>query len=164
MQIENFKNNLIKVKIDLTEKFKKNNRVKKAGKDYYEYENDKFYGLKDIKNLFDQNDDDHVYEDIESLFNESIILYEMKQNGLEYAEIKKLMSIQSSKGKCKYVSFLHGRIEQKNAIEYEGNYCEVNYYECEHKKEVYCIESKPCLIDSEYIICEIIEDQNVECC
>ena len=97
LQIENFKNKLIKVRDDLIEKFKKNDRIKKADKDYYEHENDTFYGLKDIRNLFDQNDNDDIYVDIECLFNESIILYEMKQNGLEYKKIKKLMSIQEEK-------------------------------------------------------------------
>ena len=88
MQIENFKNNLIKVRNDLTEKFKKSNRIKAADKDYYEYENNKFFGLKDIRNLFDQNDDYDNYEDIEYLFIE---------NGLEYEEIKKLMSVKAKK-------------------------------------------------------------------
>ena len=50
-------------KDDLTRKSKK-----KAGI--------KYSGLKDIRNLFDQNDDDKVYEDIKCLFN-------------EYEEIKK---------------------------------------------------------------------------
>ena len=89
LQIENFKNNLTKLRNDLTEKFRKNNRIKKADKDCYEHKNNKFYGLKDIRNLFDQNDD--IY-DTEYLFNE---------NGLEYEEIKKLMSV---KAKKEYVS------------------------------------------------------------
>ena len=58
LQIENFKNSLINLKSDLIEKSKKNNRTKKADKEYYEYEENKFYGLKDVRNLFDQNDDD----------------------------------------------------------------------------------------------------------
>ena len=49
--------------------------------------------LKDIRNLFDQNDDD-IYGGIEYLFDESIIIYGMKQNGLEYEEIKNLVSTQ----------------------------------------------------------------------
>ena len=49
MQIENGKNNLIKLKNDLIEKLKKNIRIKKAGREYYEYEENKFYGLKDLK-------------------------------------------------------------------------------------------------------------------
>ena len=85
LQIKNIKN--IKVKS------KKNNRIKKANKEYYEYEENKFYGLKDIRNLFDQNDDDDFYEEIKYLFNE---------NGLEYEEIK---------AKKEYVSVIHRRIE-----------------------------------------------------
>ena len=37
LQIENGKNNLIKLKNDLIERFKKNDRRKKADRDYYEY-------------------------------------------------------------------------------------------------------------------------------
>ena len=91
LQIENGKNSLVKLRNDLVEKYKKNNRIKKADREYYGYEDNKFYGLKDIRNLFDQNDD--IYEEIGYLFNEPIILYEMKQNGLEYEQIEKLMSI-----------------------------------------------------------------------
>ena len=152
MQIENFKNNLIRVKNDLIEKFKKNNRIKKVDKEYYEYEDNKFYGLKDIRNLFDQNDDNDVYEEIKYLFNE---------NGLEYEEIKNLMSVKARK-EC--VSVIHGRIEQEEVIEYWVEYCEVNNYEYKHKQEVDCIKSRPCLIDSKYTVCESIEDQKVEYC
>ena len=49
LQIENGKNNLIKMKNDLIERFKKNIRTKKADRDYYEYEENKFYGLKDVR-------------------------------------------------------------------------------------------------------------------
>ena len=80
LQIENIRNGLIKVKS------KNNNRIKNADKEYYEYEENKFYGLKDIRNLFDQNDDDDFYEEIKYLFN---------GNGLEYEEIKKLMSVKA---------------------------------------------------------------------
>ena len=62
LQIENGKNNLINLKNDLIERFKKNDRRKKAGRDYYEYEENKFHGLKDVRNLSNQNDDDDVYE------------------------------------------------------------------------------------------------------
>ena len=93
LQIENCKNNLIRVKNDLIEKFKKNNRTKKAGNGYYEYEKNTFYGLKDVRYLFDQNDDDDIYEGIEYLLNESM----MKQNGLEYEEIIKFMSVKQKK-------------------------------------------------------------------
>ena len=42
LQIENGKNNLIKLKNDLIEKFKKNMRAKNAVRDYYEYKDNKF--------------------------------------------------------------------------------------------------------------------------
>ena len=45
LQIENGKNNLIKLKNDLIERFKKNDRRKKVDRDYYEYEENKFHGL-----------------------------------------------------------------------------------------------------------------------
>ena len=96
----------------------------------------------------------------------------MKENGLYYEEIKKLMSV---KAKKEYVSVTYGRIKQEVVIECKVEYCEVNYFEYEHKQEVDRVKSRPCLIDSEYIVCkliedqkveyyEIIEDQNVECC
>ena len=49
LQIENGKNNLIKLKNDLIERFKKNDRRKKADEDYYEYEENMFHELKDVK-------------------------------------------------------------------------------------------------------------------
>ena len=42
LQIEKFKNTLIKVKNDLIEKFKKINRTKKADREHYEYEENKY--------------------------------------------------------------------------------------------------------------------------
>ena len=68
-----------------------------------------------MRNLFDQNDDDELYEEIEYLFNE---------NGLEYEEIKKLMSV---KAKKEYVSVIHQVIEQEEVVNYDFNYYEVNY-------------------------------------
>ena len=70
LQIENGKNNLIKLKNDLIERFKKNDRRKKADRDYYEYEENKFHRLKDVRVLFNQNDDDDLYQAIEYLFDE----------------------------------------------------------------------------------------------
>ena len=94
LQIENGKNNLIKLKNDLIERFKKNDRRKKADRDYCEYEENKFHGLKDVRNLFNQNDDDDDnYEGIEYLFDASIINYFSKLKYLEYEEIKKLLSV-----------------------------------------------------------------------
>ena len=84
LQTEKFKNNLIKVKNDLIEKVKKINRTKKADREYYEYEENKFYGLKDIIYLFDRNeDDDDIYEGIEYFFNE---------NGLDKSPFKSIIS------------------------------------------------------------------------
>ena len=71
LQIKNGKNNLIKLQKDLIERFKTNDRRKKADKEYHEYEKNKFHGLKDVRNLFNQNDDDDNYEEIECLFYES---------------------------------------------------------------------------------------------
>ena len=81
LQIENGKNNLIKLKNDLMERFLKNDKRKKADRGYYEYEENKCHGLKDVRNLFNQNDDnddnddddddddDDDYEGIEYLFD-----------------------------------------------------------------------------------------------
>ena len=92
--IENGKYNLIKLKNDLIERFKKNDRRKKADRDYYEYEENKFHGLKDLRNLFNQNDDDDDnHEGIEYLFDESIMYYSFKNNGLENEEIKTLLPV-----------------------------------------------------------------------
>ena len=83
LQIKNGKNNIIKLKNDLIERFKKNDRRKKVDRDYYEYEENKFHRLKDVRNLFNQNDDDDDdnYEGIEYLLDESIMNY------FEYEEI-----------------------------------------------------------------------------
>ena len=68
LQIGNSKNNLIKLKIDLIEKFEKNIRIKKADRDYYGYQKNKFHGLKYVRDIFNQNDDDDNYEGTECLF------------------------------------------------------------------------------------------------
>ena len=73
LQTENGKNNLIKLQNDLIERFKKNDKRKKADGEHYEYEENKFHGLRDIRNLFNENDDNDVYEGIEYLFDESIM-------------------------------------------------------------------------------------------
>ena len=93
LQLENGKNNLIKIKNNLIERFKKNDRRKKADRDYYGYEENKFHGLKDVRNLFNQNDDEDNYEGIEYLFDEEIMYYSFKNNSLEYEDIKKLLSV-----------------------------------------------------------------------
>ena len=88
LQIENIKNNLIKIKN------KRIKIIKKADREYYEYEENKFYGSKGIRNLFNENDDYDVYKGID---------YSFKKNAFEYEEIKKLLSVKS---KQEYVLLL----------------------------------------------------------
>ena len=156
-QIENGKNNLIKLNNDLIERFKKNDTRKKADRDYYEYEENKFHGLKDVRNLFNQNDDyDDNYEGIEYLFDEEIMYYSFKNNGLEYKEIKKLLS-----GKPK-----------KELIECVIDYEEINCFELVNDEKVeYCTITEDQKVESyelieekyaEIIECELIEDQKVK--
>ena len=135
LKIENGKNNLIKIKNDLIKKCKKNDRRKKANRDYYKYEENEFHGLKDVRNLFNQNDDDDDdddddYEGIEYLFDESIMDYSFKNSGLEYEEIKKLLSVKPKKELIECV-VIKGIIEQEYAIDYDFNYYRANYRRCE---------------------------------
>ena len=74
MEIKNIKNELIKIKN------KRINRNKKKVRDYYQ--ENKFYVVKDIRNLIDDDeddddddddDDDIYYEVIEYLFGEKIM-------------------------------------------------------------------------------------------
>ena len=112
MQIENGKNNLIKLKNYLIEKFKKKTRTKKADRDYYEYEDNKFHGLKDVRNLFDQNDDDDDdnYEGIEYFLDESIMNY------FEYEEINYFELVNDEK--VEYCTIIEDqRVESYELIE-----------------------------------------------
>ena len=120
LQIENGKNNLIKIKNHLIKKFKKNIKTKKADRDYYEYEENKFYGLNDVRNLFNQNYDDYNYEGIEYLLDESIMNYFSKLKYLEYEEIKRLLSVKPKKELTECV-VTKGIIEQEYAIVYDVN-------------------------------------------
>ena len=183
LQIENGKNNLIKMKNDLIERFKKNIRTKKADRDYYEYEENKFYGLKDVRNLFNQNDDDDHYEGIEYLFDESIMNYFSKLKYLAYEEIEKSVSVKPKKELIECV-VTKGIIEQKYTLDYDVNYYRANYRRRERVQEIDCINFKAFLVteNSDYTIdneavncfelvndqiiesCEIIEDQKVESC
>ena len=65
--MKNIKNELAKIKN------KRINRNKKEVKDYYQ--ENKFYGVKDIRNLFDDSD---IYEGIKYLFDEKIMHYYFK--------------------------------------------------------------------------------------
>ena len=182
LQTENGKNNLIKLKNDLIERFKKNDRRKKADRDYYEYEENKFHGLKDVTNLFNQNDDENdIYEGIKYLFDEEIMHYYLKNNVLEYEEIKKLLSIKPKKELIECV-VTKGIIKQEYAVDYDVNYYRANYRRCKKVKEIDYIKYKAFLVkeSSDYTIdyepmkcfesvndqkvefCEIIEDQKVE--
>ena len=87
--IKDTKNELIKIKN------KRINRNKKEVKDYYqEY---KFYGIKDIRNLFD--DDDDIYEGIKYLFDEKMIHYYFKQKANEIIKHQKVDDIKIKKEK-----------------------------------------------------------------
>ena len=160
LQIKNGKNSLIKLKNYLIERFKKNDRRKKADRNYYEYEENKFRGLKDIRNLFNQNDDDDNYEGIEYLFDESIMNYFSKLKYLEYEEIEKLLSIKPKKELIECV-VTKGIIKQEYAVDYDVNYYRANYRRCEQVKEIDYIKYKTFLfkessdytIDNEAIKC-----------
>ena len=107
LQVENGKNNLIKLKNDLM--IKKINRNKKADREHYEYEENKFYGLKDIRNLFNNDNNNDIYERIEYLFNENNFEYDeikeyindiceiIKQGEIKYEYIKRLIVLKISK-------------------------------------------------------------------
>ena len=142
LKIENGKNNLIKLKYDLIEKFKKNDKRKKADRDYYEYEENKFLGLKDVRNLFNQNDDDDDnYEGIEYLSDESIMNYFSKLKYLEYEGIKKLLSVKPKKELIECV-VTKEMIEQEYAIDHDVNYYRANYRRCERVQEIDYIKFK----------------------
>ena len=167
LQIDNGKNNLVKLKNDLIERFKKNDRRKKADKEYYEYEGNKFYDLTDIRNLFNENDDDDNYEGIEYLFDESIMYYSFKNNALEYEEIKKLLSVKPKKDLIECV-VTKGIIEQEYTVDYDVNFYRVNHRRCEKLQEIDYIkfkESRDYTIDYEEIKCfELVNDEKVEYC
>ena len=118
---------------------------------------------------FDQNDDDDdVYEGIGYLFDESIMYYLFKNNGLEYEEIKKLLSVKPKKELIECV-IIKGIIKQEEAIDYE----EIKCFELVNDEKVeYCtiiedhiVESYE-LIEGKYVeiieSCELIEDQRME--
>ena len=110
-----------------------------------------------MRNLFDQDDDDDVYEGIECLFDESIMYYLFNNNGLEYEEIKKLLSVKSKKECIEYI-LTDGIIKQEEAIDYDVNYYRANYRRSEKLQEIDYIKYKPCLIfDFEYIECKTIK-------
>ena len=67
--VKSFKQYLIKSKNDLIMKNKINNRIKKDFDGYYG--KNKLKGVKDIRYLFNEGEDESAHEDIRYLFNES---------------------------------------------------------------------------------------------
>ena len=86
LEMKNIKNELIKIEN------KKINRNKKEVRDYYQ--ENKFYGVKDIRNLFD---DDDIYEGIKYLFDEKIMYYYFKQKPGEIIKHQKVEDIKMPK-------------------------------------------------------------------
>ena len=83
-QVESFKEKLIKFNNDLIKKNKINNRIKKDFDGYYG--KNKFKGVKDIRYLLNEEEDESAHEDIRYLFNESSfksIITEMVLNMLK---------------------------------------------------------------------------------
>ena len=68
LQVKSFKENLIKFKNDLIKKNKINNRAKKDYDNYYE--RNKFKGVKCIRYLFNEKEDESAHEDIRYFFSE----------------------------------------------------------------------------------------------
>ena len=160
LQMENAENSLIKLKNDLIEKFKKNNKIKKVDRE------NKFHGLKDIRNLFNENNNHDIYEGTEYLFDEEIMHYYLKNNVLEYEEIKKLLSVKPKKELIKCV-VTKGIIKQEYAVDYDVNYYRANYRRCERVQEIDYVKYKPNLINDalrEVKIVETIDDNKVEFC
>ena len=90
LEIKNIKKELIKIKN------KRINRNKKEVKDYYQ--ESKFYGVKDIRNSF--NDDDDIYEGIKYLFDEKIMYYYFKQKAdeiIKHQKVEDIKMLKSSK-------------------------------------------------------------------
>ena len=80
-QVKSFKENLIKFKTDLIMKNKINNRIRKDLDGYYG--KNKFRGVKDVRYLFNEEEDGSAHEDIRYLFNESpfkSIITDIKSN------------------------------------------------------------------------------------
>ena len=153
LQIGKGKNNLIKIRNDLIVKFKKNSRRKKEDRDYYEYEENKYYGLKDIRNLFNQNDDnDDIYEDIECLFSENEEIKEyanniyeiIKEKKVEYCEI--IEEVEDKKVECFEL------IDDKKD----------EYYEIIEDKEIEIIEFYESIEDQKAEYCKLVENQEKE--
>ena len=114
LEIENIKNELIEIKN------KRINRNNKEVKDYYQ--ENKFYGVKYSRNLFeddDDDDDDDIYEGIKYLFDEKIMYYYFKQKEDEIIKHQKVEDIKmpkSSKNESDKVKELGLTMEELKSI------------------------------------------------
>ena len=91
--------------------------------------------------------------------------YFLKNNILEYEEIKKL-SIKPNKELIE-CAFTTGIIKQEYAVDYDVNYYRCNYRRCEKVQEIDYFKYKPNLINGEHKeveIVEIIKEKKVESC
>ena len=112
LEIKNIKNELIKIKN------KRLNRNKKEVRDCYQ--ENKFYGVKHIRNLFDDYDDD-IYEGIKYLFDEKIMHYYFKQNAFEYKviehqKVEYINMLKSSKNESDKIKELELTMKELKAI------------------------------------------------
>ena len=92
--------------------------------------------------------------------------YSFKNNGLEYEEIKNLLSVKQKKEIIERV-VIKGIIEQEYAVDYDVNYYRANYRRCERVQEIDYVKYKPNLINDEYReveIVKIIDDNKAEFC
>ena len=106
-----------------------------------------------MRNLFDQNDDDDVYEETDYLFDEEIMYCSFKQNALEYEEIKELLSVKSKQEYVEYV-ITEGIIEREEAVDFDVNYYGANHRRRERVQEIDYIKFKTFLVkkSSDYTI------------
>ena len=92
--------------------------------------------------------------------------YYLKNNVLEYEEIKKLLSIKPKKELIECVD-TKGIIKQEYAVDYDVNYYRCNYRRCEKVQEIDYFKYKPNFINDEHReveIVEIIKEKKVQSC
>ena len=91
-QVKAFKNNLIKLRDGLIKKKQLNNRIIKNIDNYNR--KDKFCGIKDIRHLFNNDEDEFAYEDIKYLFDEEDVLICEKESPFKstIADIRRYLS------------------------------------------------------------------------
>ena len=72
-----------------------------------------------------------------------------ENNGLEYEEIEKLLSIKP-KNELTECVVIKGIIEQEYAVDYDVNYYRANYRRCERIQEIHYVKYKQNLINYEH--------------